>query len=191
MLCCATIDPQATRCRLLDDRRPYSISCVCLEHEEVLQEGRQLRVFAVIQRVGVVFLAVGRHGEDRRVSDVGLHVDEGGTAEESDAMMVRSRMRFWMVRSIRIVLHHTTTAHKPPTNPAKVSKQVFIDKNARRLTVLRTATRSPAVAQIAARTELEISAAGSLRVIVGVARRLKVDVITDILKHDHEFVIIL
>jgi len=99
MLCCATIDPQATRGRLLDDRRPpvYSISCVCLEHEEVLQEGRQLRVFAVIQRVGVVFLAVGRHGEDRGIGDVGLHVDEGGTAEESDAMMVRSRMRFWMM----------------------------------------------------------------------------------------------
>jgi len=95
------------------------------EDKKALEDGWQrVLFFAVVQRVGVPFLAVGWHREDGWVLDARLDVAEVRAAGESNATWSRmwtwarmwawSRMwtRVWMwTISINISM---TTAHKPP-----------------------------------------------------------------------------
>ena len=110
----------------------YSSGCMCSEREETLQDGRQSGIVAEVLRVGVSFLAVGGHREDRGIGDLRLDVGEVRVVDESEAMRTRFRTWFWTwmlsIISFTVGLHHTTAAYKHRQHTIrwkKISEQVY------------------------------------------------------------------
>jgi len=91
------------------------------QHDKALQDGGQivarLGFFAIKQPVGVAFLAVGGHGEHRRIGDASLDVAEVRAVGEADE--ARSRTWSWMRTFSCRAAHTTTTREHAPKYSGK------------------------------------------------------------------------
>jgi len=72
-----------------------------------------------MHRAGVTLLAVGRHGEHRRIRDMGVHISEVGAAAEVDTASVMSAIQVRLWTNSGGPRQHTTAHENVDKNSSK------------------------------------------------------------------------